>query len=347
MDYSIVKHGVYANPTPVTIYKNQNGFLRMVLFGLPSKGTTADVMAIDYRTLGINLSEAAKKGNDPHRVNNGKVFNEKLIYGAYHNDEDEVSADVADNRVFGEPYDNPFTPEERMAIVVAESRDNIKLSQLAATEKDCADVLLTGSYATKDGTQTFPLSSELLNLSGANLYTKPIETLTAAAKAIRAAGKGMPKMLVMNPDDAANLICSSAMQKVLDVRRLDAGLIKPDEYNELGASYCGSVNVPGCGSVAIYAYAGTYNDNGTLTYFIPQGKALFVPEKVGFIGYCGVYAESPNGGSVKIAAEFGEYYWVKDGSLPHAMHIQIQSCDIPMVTAIDQFGVLTGIPASN
>ena len=347
MDYSIVKHGVYSNPTGVEITKNSNGFIHGALFGLPTKGTVDDFMAMDYRTLGIELSEAAKKGNDPHRVNKGVAFNEKLIFGAYFNDEDEVGAEVGDIRVFNEPYDNPFTPEQRMAIAVAERRDAIKKSQYASLEKACADVLFTGSYATKDGTQTFPISSDLLNLSGATLYTKPIETLTAAAKAIRAAGKGMPKMLVMNPDDAANLICSSAMQKVLDVRRLDAGLIKPDEYNELGASYCGSVNVPGCGSVAIYAYAGTYNDNGTLTYFIPQGKALFVPEKVGFIGHCGVYAEGANGASVKIAAEFGEYYWAKDGALPHALHIQIQSCPVPMVTALDQYGVLTSIPASN
>lgn len=347
MDWSIVKHGIYANPTGVEIEKNSFGFLHRVLFGLPTKGTADDFMAMDYRSVGVELSDVAKKGDDPNRVNKGVPFNEKLIFGAYFNDEDEVSADVGDVRVFNEPYDKPFSKEERMIIAVAEKRDAIKKSQLASLEKACADVLKTGKFATKDGEQSFPITSSLLSQSGANLITKPIETLTSIAKAVRAAGKGTPKMLILNIDDAAALLSSSAMQKVLDVRRMDAGLIKFEQINEEGVSYCGSVNIPGCGSVAIYSYEGTYDNNGTLTYYIPQGTALFVPEKVGFIGHCGVYAEVPSGASIKVAAEFGEYYWAKDGALPHALHIQIQSCPIPMLTAIDRYAVITGIPASN
>lgn len=346
MDWSIVKHNIYANPTGVEIRKNSFGFLQRVLFGLPTKGTADDFMAMDYRSLGVVLSDVAKKGDDPNRVNTGVPFNEKLIFGAYFNDEDEVSADVGDVRVFGEPYDNPFSKEERMAIAITERRDEIKKRQLASLEKACADVLKTGKFATKDGEQSFPITSSLLSQSGTNLITKPIETLTSIAKAVRAAGKGTPKMLVLNIDDAAALLSSSAMQKVLDVRRMDAGLIKFEQIDEEGVSYCGSVNIPGCGSVAIYSYEGTYDNNGTLTYFLPQGTALFVPEKVGFIGHCGVYAEVASGASVKVAAEFGEYYWAKDGALPHALHIQIQSCPIPMLTAIDKYAVITGIPAS-
>lgn len=346
MDWSIVKHGIYENPTGVEIEKNSFGFLQRVLFGLPTKGTVNDFLAMDYRSVGVELSEIAKKGNDPNRVNKGVPFNEKLIFGAYFNDESEVSADIGDVRAFGEPYDNPFTPETRMAIAVAERRDAIKKMQRASLEKVCADVLKNGKFATKDGEQSFPITSSLLSQSGTNLISKPIETLSSIAKAVRAAGKGTPKMLIMNVEDAANLLSSSAMQKVLDVRRMDSGLIKFEQINEEGVSYCGSVNLPGCGSVAIYSYEGTYDDDGTLTYFIPQGTALFVPEKVGFIGHCGVYAEVANGASVKVAAEFGEYYWVKDGALPHALHIQIQSCPCPMITAIDKYAVIKNIPTS-
>lgn len=346
MDYNVIKQGIYAQPTPVEMEKNSYKFLQKVLFGLPGKGTHEDFLAMDYRSIGVSLSDVAKKGNDPNRVNYGVPFNEKLIFGAYFNDEDQVDASVGDVRVFNEPLDKPFTPEERIVIAAAEKRDGIKRSQHASLEKICADALKTGKFATKDGEQSFPITSSLLSQSGANLITKPIETLTSIAKAVRAAGKGNPKMLVMNIEDAATLLSSSAMQKVLDVRRMDAGLIKYEQINEEGVSYCGSVNLPGCGSVAIYSYEGLYDNNGTPTYYIPQGTALFVPEKVGFIGHCGVYADIPGQASAKIAAEFGEYYWAKDGALPHALHIQIQSCPCPMITAIDKYAVITNIPAS-
>lgn len=346
MDYNVIVSGIYQTPTPVAVKKNSYGFLRRRLFGLPSKGTDKDFLSVDLRTIGVSLSALAKKGDDPTRVNYGVPFSEDLIFGAYFNDEDEVPSTVGDQRAFNEPLDKPFSPETRMAMEAASRRDLIKSAQLASLEKICADVLTTGKFATKTGEQSFPITASLLTQSGANLLTKPVETLATVAKEVRAAGSTSPKILVMNPDDAVNLLNSTAMQKLMDVRRIDAGFVKFEQIDDEGVSFCGSINLPGCGTVAIYSYEGNYDNNGTNTYFIPQGTALFVPEKVGFIGYCGVFADTTMGASTKIAAEFGEHYWAPEGALPHALHMQIQSCPCPIVTAIDRYAVIKNIPTA-
>lgn len=346
MDYNVIVSGIYQTPTPVEVGKNSYGLLRRRLFGLPSKGTDKDFLAMDYRSIGVTLSEVSQKGADPTRVNYGVPFNEKLIAGAYFNNEDEVPSTVGDQRAFNEPLYKPFTPETRMVMEASSRRDRIKSSQLASLEKICADVLITGKFETKNGEQSFPVSAGLLAQSGANLLTKPVETLSAVAKAVRAAGSTSPKLLIMNPDDAVNLLNSSAMQKLMDVRRIDAGFVKYEQIDEEGASFCGSINLPGCGTVAIYSYEGFYEKDGANTYYIPQGTALFVPEKVGFIGYCGVFADTMMGASTKIAAEFGEHYWAPEGALPHALHMQIQSCPCPMLTAIDRYAVIKNIPTA-
>lgn len=346
MDYNVVINGIYKTPTPIEIKKESYTFLQDYLFGLPSKGTHEDFLAMDYRKIGVQLSTPAQKGDDPTRVNHGTPFNEKLIYGAYFNDEDEVNPQIAENRVFGEPLDKPFSPEQRLIFHMAEKRDEIRRSQYASREKACADVLKTGKFSTKNGEQSFPITASLLSQSGANLLTKPVETLAAAAKAVRAAGGGNPKLLIMNTDDAVNLMNSAPMQKLMDVRRIDAGFVRFTQIEDNGLSFCGTLNLPGCGTVAIYSYEGMYEDNGTAVYYIPQGTALFVPEKVGFMGFCGVYADTAMGASAQIAAEFGEHYWTKDEALPHTLHIQVQSCPCPMVTAIDKYAVITNIPAS-
>jgi len=50
-------------PTSGEIEKNSFGFLQRVLFGLPTKGTSDDFMAMDYRSVGVELSDIAKKGD--------------------------------------------------------------------------------------------------------------------------------------------------------------------------------------------------------------------------------------------------------------------------------------------
>lgn len=341
---NVVKQGVYKIPVKAKIADANYKFLQNVLFGQPSVSSNDDYIMMDYQSRGVKIATEAIKGADPTRVNYGAGFNEKAIFGLYYNDEDQVSVAQADNRVsMDEPLDAPWDVETRLAYLLSDKRDEIIASHEQTFEKACATAALTGSFtARNEGTQSFPITSSLLSVSGANMSSAPIATLTAGAKAIIKKTGAKPTMLVMNPDDAVTLLQSAAMQKLLDNRRVLGNENFFKAIDENGASYCGSVNVPGIGSIDIVSYFGGYDNAGSFTYFIPQGSAILCPATIGCKGYCGVYVESGDF-TGKTAVDHGVHIWAKDGSLPNVTHVQVQSAPTPIITAIDRYCVFTSI----
>lgn len=346
-DISVVTQGLYQVPIKIKTEENQYSYLRDVLFGGPSVSSNLDYIVMDYESLGVPLAKEAIKGADPTRVNYGTPFNEKAIFGMYFNDEDEVNEGQADNRVsMEEPLDNPWSLEERMIYLLSKKRDRIAASQAQSFEKACADVLLSGQVAVKNGgTQVFPMTTSLLSVTGSGLATDPIGTLLAGIKMINKKKGGRPTTLVMNPDDAAAFLQLSAIKDLLDNRRIFGNEVEYKAMEESGAAYCGSINLPGTGTVKIVSYYGNYDVAGTPTYYIPAGKAVLCPDRVGRKGYCGVFLDNGTF-SGKAAAEFGTHIWRKEGPVPYTTHVQVQSAPIPMLTAIDRYCVFTGISFS-
>lgn len=343
-DINVVKQGLYKIPVKTAAEGANYKFLQNVLFGLPSVSSNDDFIMMDYAKRGINVAQEAIKGADPTRVNYGTGFNEKAIFGLYFNDQDQVAVSQADNRVaMEEPFDEPWSVEARLAYLLADKRDMIIESHDQALEKACADAALNGQFtARNEGTQAFPITASLLSVSGANMSTNPIAKLTAGAKAIIKTKGGKPTMLVMNPDDAVTLLQSSAMQNLLDNRRVLGNESFFKAIDENGASYCGSVNVPGIGSIDIIAYFGGYDNAGTFTYYIPQGKAILAPAAIGCKGYCGVYVDAGEF-TGKAAVDHGVHVWGKNENLPGTTHVQVQSAPAPIITAIDRYCVFTSI----
>ena len=344
MNIDAVKQGIYKIPVKTKTDSANYTFLQNVLFGLPSVSSNGDFIMMDYASRGIHVAQEAIKGADPTRVNYGTGFNEKAIFGLYYNDEDQVAVSQAKNRVsMEEPLDNPWDQDIRLAYLLADKRDAIIESHIRAFEKACAEAALTGQFtARNEGVQAFPMTSALLSVSGASMSTSPIAKLTAGAKAIIKTKGGKPTMLVMNPDDAVTLLQSTAMKDLLDNRRVLGNESYFKAIDETGASYCGSVNVPGIGSIDIIAYFGGYDNAGTFTYYIPQGKAILAPAAIGCKGYCGVYVEAGDFTGTA-AVEHGVHVWAKKENLPGTTHVQVQSAPAPIITEIDRYCVFTSI----
>ena len=320
-----------------------------VLFGNPSVGTDQDYIDYSEQLSSVALPDEAVKGLDPKRVNFGTGFNSKLIASAYYFNEDFVDLASAENRLFGEPLFEPWTVERRQLELAAIKRDAIAQGFRVAKEKLAWDCALNGKFATKKGgEQVFPMSSDLLTLSGTNLIAKPFETINAAAKTLFQKGITL-KRIILNPTDGAALAASAAWQTMLDKKRVEIGLVAPETaYN--GLAKVGTVIGLICGPVEIYVYAGYYTvkeEGGSLTTheFLPQGKALLLPSNaIGRFGYTGLLVNR-NGIQAKEAISETYMVYAKERGALVTSYIQGQTSPAPLRDGIDHYGVMTGITA--
>ena len=346
-DIDVVKQGLYGTPAQVKIEDQHYTFFKDVLFGQPSKSTSEDHMGLDYESIGVSLAEEVLKGADPKRVNFRTGFNEKRIFGAYYDDEDQVDEGLCDNRVsMQEPIDKPWSLEDRLTYLLADKRDKISRSHDITFNKLCADAVLSGQFSVcNGGIQTFPVASALLSVSGANLSTAPVAALNAGIKAILKHKGAKPAMLLLNPDDAVTICESAAFQAICnkEIRRGNEVFYKALDEN--GAGWCGTINLPGIGTIDVISVYDAYvdkNNNNAWTYLLPQGKAILCPRTVGYKGFCGVFVD--NGlYTGKEGVEHGTHIWREEGPLPYTTHVQVQSAPVPMLTAIDRYCVFTNV----
>ena len=172
-------------------------------FSNPSIGTDQDYIDYSSQLESVAIPSEAVKGLDPNRVNYGVAFDSKLIEGQYFFDEDTVDLSSAEKRLFGEPIDQPWSVERRELEISAIKRDAMAQSFKVAKEKLVWECALNGKYSTRrGGEQVFPMSASMLSIAGANLITKPFETINAAAKVLFQSGVTL-KRIVLNPTDAS------------------------------------------------------------------------------------------------------------------------------------------------
>lgn len=316
-----------------------------VLFGDPAIGTDQDLINLDTEVGDIAIPEEAVKGLDPTRVNYGTSFNTKRVASQYYFMEDTVDLSSAKNRLFGEPVDAPWSVEKRELVLAAKKRDAMAQALTLKKEMLAFETALNGKFVTKnDGEQSFPISAELLNISGANLIAKPFETISAVAKTLFEHGIAL-KRIVLNPTDAANLGASAPWQNMLDKKKVTVGEVAPREADNNGMSYLGTIIGLVCGSVQVFAYAGFYkNAEGNIVNFIPQGKALLLPANaIGRPGYTGILEVHGNVQAKVAAKENYLVYSETRGNLA-TTKIQAQTAPAMLITSIDGYGVMTGIP---
>ena len=346
IDYNIINRGVYRIATRVVNEDYNYNFLQSVLFGLPSVGTKDDFIVFDYKKIGVRISDEAIKGLDPNRVNYGQDFKEEMIYGQYFFDEDSIGYEEAENRVWGEPIDKPWSVQERLMNICANKRDEMKAVHRMNLEKLCADLLFAGKFTTKaHGEQVFPISNDLLNITGTGFSTDPLKVFAKAIAEVHKHG-GMPTAIILNPDNALTLLSNDKFCKMLDNRRIEGNNIEVGPIQSNGLEYLGIVSIPGGSRIEVYTYYGRYvtKDGSSSPYYIKENNALVVPRRIGFIGYTGLLVNNGIYQGKQALKDYTYVYGKSNGVLVRTF-IQEQTAPAPIITAIDKYGVITGLNA--
>lgn len=348
VNYDQLTQGLIQTQVKVTKPLEDYTWGQDVLFGNPAIGTRQNYIDYSTQLSAVTLPDEAVKGLDPRRVNYGAEFNSKLIGSAYYFDEDVIDLAQAEFRMFDEPITNPWTVERRQLELASMKRDAIAQGFRIAKEKLAWDCALNGKFKTRSGgDQTFPMSSDLLSISGANFIAKPFETLNTVAKTLYQKGITL-KRIVLNPTDGANLAASSAWQTMLDKKRVEIGNVMPETVMPNGLAKVGTIVGLICGPVEVYIYAGYYTTRGsdgniTNTEYLPQGKALLLPASaIGRFGYTGLLVNRNGVQGMEPMQETYMTYAKERGALVTS-YVQGQTAPAPLLDAIDHYGVMTGI----
>lgn len=313
-------------------------FLSDVLFGnAPISGNEGfDGIAYDWRKKNPALLDEAVRGTDPDRVNYKSGFNSEYVTPNYYHVKDGVDLSDADQRVFGESISDNMDTHGRVTRIFAEKIAAIADSVKLAKEQMAADAIFNAKVVNKKGTQTFPMESTLLSVSGANLTTKFNEVMSAAFATVRKKNKAFKATaLIMNPDDAIKLV--DALGDLINKETFNLGSVAFGQ-NVNGATLCGTVNTP-AGTIAIYAYYGT---NSAGNNYIPSGKAILTSGKIGSFGYGRVRAFENGKPCYKVAQERMVAFEEGEGDMRQYM-VEYQSAPLPVITNIDGYCVLTSI----
>ena len=322
----------------ITVEQPVDDFLQRVLFGGPkamgSEGV--DGVAFDWRKKAPGLVGEALRGADPERVNFQVGFNSSYVVPNYYHMVDMVSLADADQRVFGEAVATDVDSQARVTRIFADKVAGMKDSITMAKEQMCADAIFNGSVVNRDGTQTFPMTSALLNVSGANLTSNFNSVISTAFDTVRKKNKAFrATALILNPSDAITLV--SALGTLINKETFDLGRVAFGQ-NVGGATLCGTVNTP-AGLLAIYAY---YGVNASGNNYIAQGKGILTSGRIGGFAYGRIRAFENGRPCFRVAEERMVAYEVGEGDMRH-YEVEYQTAPLPIITNIDGYCVLTSI----
>ena len=336
MNYDALTRGLArVEVKAITGKKPQMGIVNMLL--PEGTGTDQDVVKYSYEDNGTEVPEQAVRGADPTRVNYGTPFNEDYIKGAYFFPEQTLNLAAAQNRLFEEPIDTPWTVEQRELHLTAVVRDKMHRGFEYAKLGLAKSAIFTGKFEAKDGgTQSFPVVANNLKLAGAGLSTDPIKVLSTAMAPIIKAGNRVSRLIV-NPVTAATLMASDAWLKLLSAQHVNTDL-DPATVDDGGMAYIGSIPAAGA-RISLYVCYSTVDGD---TYFIDDNKAILCGDVIGRMDYCGVLQAQGELQAQIPAKELFTVYGENRGALV-TTKIQGQTAPCPIITNIDGYGIITSI----
>ena len=344
INYDVINRGAYQIPSVIRTSEPVFDYGQRVLFGKGPR-TAQDFLTYNYRKKGIIIPQEAIRGADPNRRNYGSSFDENHIASLYFFDEFVFNAQAAENRVAAEvDLTKPWTIEQRLMYLLAESREEWFDGVKVAREKAIWSTILNAKFSTLNGgEQKFPVQNKLLSIDGSKLFSDWMATLMNACDLVFKAGR-TPNEIIFNPLDWANLLKIEDFRAILDNRRIYGSHVETTESKN-GVSSVAVIDIPGIGPLKVITYAGMDPDGN---YCLPQGKAVLHNGERGKLGACGVYVRSTDGQGRKVQGKQGEevysYIYSPEQGVKVDTMVQHQAAPCPMLTAIDRYGVITGIP---
>lgn len=205
-----------------------------------------------------------------------------------------LSTDDLKKRGFGEAIFSGVSPEERKTLLTM--RDLRELDEMTTRREEvmAAETMINSKCVMKTITSEAGATetNEIKFFDGAvnpYQYTPAAGWDTAEGKILAdlkamcdmLTVKGLPASeLVIGADVAEAIINNAAIQKLLDVNRMNLGGIAPEELPE-GAAHIGTLNVYGK-LIKIISYTETYeNDEGEIVPYIPADTVILTAPACG------------------------------------------------------------------
>ena len=205
-----------------------------------------------------------------------------------------LSADDLKKRGFGEALYTQLTPEQRQQTLILKDADELGEFITRREEAMAAETMLTNGCIMKHIADDADESDEMeirFYSEGSNPATYAPTTKWDAADAKILADLGaMARMLtskglratdlICSPDVADTIINNEVIQKLLDNKRYELGMVEP-EVLPAGAAVMARLNVNGR-IISVISYDETYTDDaGKDQLYIPSGKCILTAPACG------------------------------------------------------------------
>lgn len=197
------------------------------------------------------------------------------------------------NRVMGENLYSARTPDERAAEKLV---SDLKMLDEMITRREevmCSEAIFNGEVEVKGDGVDYIIDFNHTNreaLSGANLWSAATSQKYADLKrwvrAVQDTGFVNPDIVIIAPDVTDALLADETIKKLLDIRNLNIGELRPTNLPS-GATYIGTL----AGVGEIYEYAASYYDEAgeTAKPMVPAGHLAVIASEADFgMGYAAI-----------------------------------------------------------
>lgn len=197
------------------------------------------------------------------------------------------------NRVMGENLYSSRTPDERAAEKLVSDMKMLDEMITRREEVMCAEAIFNGEVEVKGDGVDYVIDFNHTNreaLSGANLWSATTSQKYADLKrwvrAVQDTGFVNPDFVIIAPDVTDALLADETIKKMLDIRNLNIGELRPTNLPS-GATYIGTL----AGVGEIYEYAASYYDEATESAkpLVPDGHLAVIASEADFgMGYAAI-----------------------------------------------------------
>lgn len=257
-----------------------------------------------------------------------------------------ITNDTLAQKLLGEmPINSGVTPAERAAKIAANDLSELLDAIARREEYMCARVKQDGVLQIKAPGINDKADFNFRNIEvtdSSNKWTASydiIAKLREKADILRKSGIS-PNMLILGTDAAATFMDNNKILKLLDIRRVDVGEIKPEQL-ENGVEYLGRLAMPGL-FIDIYSYNEFYYDEETgqsLPYLDTNCAILQNSRESNYMLHGAVTYINPKSGEyVTEMNEFVPMTWSEIN--PPVKHISVTSRPLPMPVDITSWYVL-------